>query len=236
MQAALPAVNIYRHLQARAADMMPRLAAHEACDLLWAFARAGLYAPQLLDQFVLHHAASGSCRAGLTPAAASKLLWAQATMGLSYPAITDAAIDVVWHAAASQRADAAHTVRSGASMHTEGAGLETLGAAIDSTQKSTPAQTPSSRLTMGNAAMVLHSVASTALVHGADIDSDMFTVRLRAKWHHMSGIRSYQRCQLDFACHSVACTRIIHIASNVPNSSCSHVEQFSAAKKISVQV
>jgi hypothetical protein len=118
MQASLPVVNIFRQLQSVTPDLVPRLSPSEAANLIWAFAKAGLYFPRLFEVFCTHHLSAGS---PWTSIDAGKVLWAQSVMGLSYPALTSEAIATMhehrYELQAGQAALAAHSFATTALIH-----------------------------------------------------------------------------------------------------------------------
>jgi hypothetical protein len=162
MQAALPAVNVFRQLQAAAPTLVPSLRPAEACSLLAAFARAGLYCPQLVDLLCEHHVGEGCAWA---PYDARQALWAIATMGTRAPRLLEHAIDCL-HAHARSAppgsADVAPSEAHGVSANEWGPGLE---GAADSSGLRTP-----------TAALALFSAATSVLVHRAEVDDRLFQV------------------------------------------------------------
>lgn len=94
-QANTPAVGFFRQLQAMLPDVVPRLSPAEAAELAWAFAKAGLYCPEVFDLMAEHHVAED---VPWEPQGACKTLWAQAAMGVWYPGVAERALRVV-HAA-----------------------------------------------------------------------------------------------------------------------------------------
>ena len=118
MQANTPVVGFFRQLQSAMPELVPRVAPAAAAELAWAFAKAGLYYPDVFGQICEHHLAAG---AEWEPQGACKALWAQAAMGVSHPELTARALRVV-HAARREldngpKVLAAHCVASITLVH-----------------------------------------------------------------------------------------------------------------------
>ena len=115
-QANTPVVGFFRQLQAMLPDLVPRITPPEATELAWAFAKAGLYCPDVFEHIREHHAA-----AAWEPQGACKALWAQAAMGVWCPEVAEHALREV-HASQGELATgpkvlAVHSVASLALMH-----------------------------------------------------------------------------------------------------------------------